>query len=50
MVWPSLISVAVTPRSSADIETAGHANAASALATPSFVTKRIDTPPLLSAR
>jgi hypothetical protein len=46
MVWPILISVAVTPRISAAVEAAGHVSTASALTTPSLVTKHIDTPPL----
>jgi hypothetical protein len=46
MVWPILISVAVTPRISAALDAAGHTSAASALTTPALVTKRIDAPPL----
>src|SRR5450631_3690567 len=45
MVWPTLISVAVTPRISAATDAAGPISATSALATPSPVTKRIDNPP-----
>src|ERR1700722_1471860 len=41
MVWPILISVAVTPRMSAATAIAGHASSASAL---SAVTRRIDVP------
>jgi hypothetical protein len=48
MVWPILISVAVTPRISADIAAAGHASNASALTTPIPVTKRIGTPPFFA--
>src|SRR5450631_229279 len=50
MVWPILISVAVTPRISADVEATGHASAASALSAPNLVTKRIDVPPLFVLR
>src|SRR5258708_16797932 len=55
MVWPILISVAVTPRISAASEATGQAstkaNAASALTTPNLVTKRIDAPsPFIWAR
>src|SRR5580704_2526911 len=46
MVWPILISVAVTPRMSVANEAAGQASRASAPRTPSLVTKRIDPPPL----
>jgi hypothetical protein len=46
MVWPILISVAVTPRISPDVEAAGHIRTASAPTAPNPVTKRIDTPPL----
>src|SRR5665213_1621576 len=41
MVWPILISVAVTPRISAAVAARGHASATSAPATPNPVTKRI---------
>src|ERR1700722_6590054 len=52
MVWPILISVAVTPRISAAGEGADHSNAASTLAAPSLVTtslvtKCIGTPPFV---
>src|ERR1700761_9316041 len=47
MVWPILISVAVTPRISAALDAAGHTSAASVPTTPALVTKRIDAPPLL---
>jgi hypothetical protein len=47
MVWPILISVAVTPRISADGAAAGQLSNASALTKPSLVTKRIDTLPVL---
>src|SRR5258708_22494440 len=51
MVWPILISVAVTPRISAADKAKGHANAASALTTLNLVTKRIDAPsPFIWAR
>src|SRR6478752_9354190 len=46
MVWPILISVAVTPRVSAAGDATGHPSTASALSTPNLVTKRIDVPPL----
>src|ERR1700688_3991572 len=45
MVWPILISVAVTPRMSADIEAAGHASTATAPAAQTLETKRIDPLP-----
>jgi hypothetical protein len=45
MVWPILISVAVTPRISA-AEAAGDVSTASAPSAPNLVTKRIDAPPL----
>src|SRR5882757_5439312 len=47
MVWPILISVAVTPRISAASEGAGQVSAATALRMRSLVTKRIDSPPRL---
>src|SRR5437879_3173960 len=50
MVWPILISLAVTPRISAAVEAADHISMASALRAPNLVTKRIDTPPHLCWR
>jgi hypothetical protein len=46
MVWPILISVAVTPRISAAVEAADHVSTASALSAPNLVTKRIDVLPI----
>jgi hypothetical protein len=48
MVWPILISVAVTPRISAAVEAAGELRSAIALSAPSLVTKRIDASPIYS--
>jgi hypothetical protein len=50
MVWPILISVAVTPRISAAGEAADQVSAASAPTTPHLVTKRINGPPLYVGR
>jgi hypothetical protein len=52
MVWPILISVAVTPRISAEIAAAGHIKQATAPSAPNPVTpnpaaQRIGLPPLL---
>src|SRR6478736_6984632 len=47
MVWPILISVAVTPRISAAVEAAGEASSASAPSTANFGIERIGTPPHL---
>jgi hypothetical protein len=44
MVWPILISVAVTPRISAASEPTGSANNASAPSAPNPLTKRIGLP------
>src|SRR6266851_2885772 len=44
MVWPILISVAVTPRISAAGVAAGHVSTTSALAALNLVTKRIVVP------
>src|SRR5215207_3407199 len=48
MVWPILISVAVTPRISAAFEISGHVSRTSAPIAPNFMTKRIDVLPLVS--
>src|SRR5260221_2278703 len=49
MVWPILISVAVTPRISADIAASESIRQATALSAPTLVTKRIGIPRLLSS-
>src|SRR6185436_11647904 len=49
MVWPILISVAVTPRISADIAAAGSIRQATAPSAPTPVTKRIGFPPPVSS-
>src|ERR1700722_19003920 len=48
MVWPILISVAVTPRISADSAANGQPSMTSAATAPNFPTERIDTLPLNS--
>src|ERR1700675_531213 len=47
MVWPILISVAVTPRISADFAASGNIRQATAPIAPNPMTQRIDLPPLL---
>src|SRR5437660_1310344 len=49
MVWPILISVAVTPRISADSAPAESVRQATAPSAPIQVTKRIGIPPLVSS-